>query len=339
MTEELPPIPARTLPLAATSPGKCIVFGEHAVVHGAPELVFALDLETQVFVRAADVTRLNGSPRAVDEHPYFARALSSMWAEGPPIDVRAVSRIPRSAGLGSSAAFVAALAAALGAATGGIDRATLAGRSFEIERGAQGVGSPGDTTAVVGGGFLSINGGSGAPLWTVENGDRVWQVRRVTDPGWVWVVAHSGIPRSTADAVRAVAARLERADGPTLLAEFRQVAEDGMRAVDHADRTAVAELLRRNHELLREVGVSHPRLEELLAAAAPAAEGGKLTGAGAGGSIVLLPIPGKETELVRRLARAGGLAFVVRPSAEGAALIEPGAEGGVPGLTSGTRSE
>jgi|HubBroStandDraft_1064217.scaffolds.fasta_scaffold11267_4 mevalonate kinase len=322
MDELLPPVPSRGLPIAAKAPGKCIVFGEHAVVHGAPELVFAIDLETQVFVRSSPVTQLNGDPHAVEHNPYFARAMTSLWPDGAPIDVRAVSRIPRAAGLGSSAAFVAALASALGAATGGIDRPTLAHRSFEIERSAQGVGSPGDTTAVVGGGFLSINGGSGAPLWTVEEDGRRWEVRRVTDPGWVWVVAHSGIPRSTADAVRAVGERLARPDGASLLAQFRKVAEDGIRAIERADRVAVAELLTRNQELLREVGVSHPRLEELMRAAAPAAEGAKLTGAGAGGSIVVLPVPGKETELVRRLARAGGLPFVVRPAPEGAGLIE-----------------
>lgn len=322
MTESLPPIPSAALPLGARAPGKCIVFGEHAVVHGSPELVFALDLETQVFVRTSTETRLNGDARAGESNPYFARALASLWPEGPPLEVRVVSRIPRAAGLGSSAAFAAALTVALGAATGGIDRPTLARRSFAVERGAQGVGSPGDTTAVVGGGFLALNGGPGAPLWTVDDGARTWEVRRVADPGWNWVVAHSGIPRSTADAVRAVGERLARPDGPSLLVQFREVAETGIRAVGRGDRTEVARLLDRNQALLREVGVSHPRLEELLRAAAPAADGAKLTGAGAGGSIVALPQEGKETELVRRLARAGGLPFVVRPSASGASLIE-----------------
>lgn len=323
MEEVIPPIPGRELPVAARAPGKCILFGEHAVVHGAPELVFAIDLETQVFVRPGIVTQLNGDTHATEHNPYFSRAIASLWADGPPIEVRSTSRVPRAAGLGSSAAFVAALASALGSATGGIDRPTLAGRSFQIERGAQGVGSPGDTTAVVGGGFLAVNGGSGRPLWQVEGGDRRWEVRRVTDPGWIWVVAHSGIPRSTADAVRAVGERLARPDGPALLEEFRRVATDGIRAVERGERGTVAQLLGRNQELLREVGVSHPRIEELLRAAEPAAEGAKLTGAGAGGSIVVLPIPGKETELVRRIARAGGLPFVVRPSLIGAGLLEP----------------
>lgn len=144
----------------------------------------------------------------------------------------------------------------------------------------------------------------------------------MSDPGWVWVIAYSGIPRSTADAVRAVGARLSAPGGAELLEEFRRVANEGIEAVSRGDRPAVAELLRRNQELLREVGVSHPRLEALIEAASPASEGSKITGAGAGGSVVALPIPGKETELVRRFARAGALPFVVRPTAEGASLVE-----------------
>jgi mevalonate kinase len=322
VTEPLPPIPARGLPLSARAPGKCIIFGEHAVVHGAPELVFAIDLHTQVFVRTGEGYRLNADPEAVQRNAYFRTAIERTWADGPPVDVRAVTRIPRAAGLGSSAAFTAALVASFAAAQGGIERPVLAQRSFEIERGAQGVGSPGDTSAVVGGGYLAINGGPGDPLWTVRSEDHAWEVRRVPDPNWVWVVGHSGIPRATGDAVRSVGRRLAAADGPALLGEFTRVAREGIDAVARGDRPRVAELIRRNQELLREVGVSHPRIEALIEAAAPAAEAAKLTGAGAGGSIVALPSPGKEAELVRRLARAGGLPFVVRAAAEGVALVE-----------------
>jgi len=322
VTDELPPIPPHPLPVSARAPGKCILFGEHAVVHGAPELVVAIDLHTQVLVGPSSVTSLNHDPDATAKNPYFREGLARAWPDGPPIEVRAVSRIPRAAGLGSSAAFAAAFAAALGAARGGLGRPELAQRSFEIERGAQGVGSAGDTTAVVGGGYLAVNGGDGPVLWTVAGADRRWTVRRVADPKWSWVVCHSGIPRATGPAVRAVGARLARPDGPTLLAEFDRVARDGIRAVGAGDRPAVAELMRRNQELLREVGVSHPRLEALIAAAEPAAEAAKLTGAGAGGSIVALPRPGREADLVRRLARAGGLAFVVRAEPNGAALVD-----------------
>jgi len=200
-------------------------------------------------------------------------------------------------------------------------RAPLAQRSFEVERAAQGVGSPGDTSTVVAGGFVAVNGGPGEPLWTIRSSDQTWEVRRVTEPGWVWVVAYSGVPRSTADAVRAVTARLAAPGGPELLSDFRRVATEGIDAVGRGDRPKVADLLGRNQALLREVGVSHPRLEALIEAARPAAEGCKVTGAGAGGSVVALPVPGKETELVRRFARAGALPFVVRPVREGASLV------------------
>jgi mevalonate kinase len=231
------------------------------------------------------------------------------------------SRVPRAAGLGSSAAFCAALAAGLAAARGGVSRAELAERAFAVERGAQGVGSPGDTAAAVGGGYLSLNGPGGDAVFQFAEGDRSWTARRVPDPSWSWVVAYSGIPRSTADAVRAVGRRLAEPDGPGLLDEFQRVAEEGIAAVRAEDRIEVGRCLDANHRLLVQVGVSHPRLEALLAAARESIVGGKLTGAGAGGSVVVLPHPGRELEAARRMARAGGLPFVVRPEPNGAALV------------------
>ncbi|MGP8077792.1 MAG: mevalonate kinase [Thermoplasmata archaeon] len=323
--EPLAPIPPRPLPVSAIAPGKCIVFGEHAVVHGAPELLLAIDLTTQTLVRPAPrgTTILNADREALAHNPYFREAMSRAWERSaPPVEVRSVSRIPRAAGLGSSAAFAASLSAAFGAATGGIDRPGLAQRAFDIERAAQGVGSPGDTSASVAGGYVSLNGGSGDLLWTVTAAEQKWEVRRVEDPRWLWVVAHTGIARATGPAVRAVGERFRAAGGAALLEEFAALAREGIAAVGRGDRVRTAELMRRNQELLVEVGVSHPRLEALLAAAAPAAEAAKITGAGGGGSIVALPVPGSESDLVRRLARAGGLPFVVQPSARGAELLE-----------------
>ncbi len=325
--EPLAPIPSRPLPVSARAPGKCIVFGEHAVVRGSPELLFALDLDAQVVVRPAPRIELNSDPRGIEENPYFRAALARGWPDPAPVSVRSVTQLPKASGLGSSAAFVAALSAALASASGGLERAALAQRAFDIEREAQGVGSPGDTSASVAGGFVTVNAGEGAPLWSVASGAERWDVRRVEDPGWVWVIGYSGVPRSTADAVRAVARRLEEPDGPRILEAFGDVARAGIEAVGRGDREATGRLLGRNQELLRTVGASHPRLEELLRAAGPAAEGAKLTGAGVGGSIVALPKPGQETELVRRLARAGALPFAVRCSPAGASLVEGAAPG------------
>lgn len=311
------------LPSSARAPGKCIVFGEHSVVHGGPELLFAIDLYTQVVVRAAAHTTLNADPGARTTNPYFRETLATLWAEGPTVDVRSVSRLPRAAGLGSSAAFLAALVTALSPDEQATDLPHLAQRCFELERAAQGVGSPGDTSASVAGGYLTVNSAAGARLWTVDAEAQHWQVRRLADPGWIWVVGYSGVPRSTAEAVHAVGRRLSAPDGPELLTRFATVAREGIAALEQGDRAAVAEALGANQGLLREVGVSHPRLEALLDAVAPAAQGAKLTGAGCGGSVLVLPVPGKEPEAMRRLARAGGVPFAVRPSPTGVEPIVP----------------
>jgi mevalonate kinase len=330
------PVPSGRLPLSVRAPGKCILFGEHAVVHGRPELVLAIDLYTQVTAQAATATSLNGDPEAPRSHRYLAEALRGADPPPPPMAITAVSRIPRSAGLGSSAAFSSAVATVLAALGGGISRPALAQRAFGIERGAQGVGSPGDTSASVAGGYLTINAGDGPVLWNVEAEGRRWTARRVADPGWSWAVAYSGVPRDTGATVRAVGERLAQPDGPALLERFERVALEGIQAVGAEERGRVGTLLRENQVLLREVGVSHPRLERLLAAVEECAEGAKLTGAGAGGSIVALPKMGRELETVRRLTRAGGVAFLVRPARQG---VEPIESRGAPPVEPAPRDE
>ncbi len=321
MTEALDGIPAAPLPISASAPGKAIVLGEHAVVHGAPELLFALDLRTQLIVQRGERTTLNGDAGALRSNPYLARGLERLAPTEGGLELSSVTRLPRAAGLGSSAAFVAALSAALGALGGGVGRPELAQIAYEVEREAQGVGSPGDTSAAVAGGFLALNATVGTLLWEVRGPSRTWTVRRVPNPGWGWVVADTGVARATAPAVEAVGQRLARPDGPELLDRFREVAQRGIAALVGEDREAVGASMRENQSLLREVGVSHPRLEALLEAAAPTCVGEKLTGAGRGGSVVALPKPGREIETVRRLRSAGASAFSVLPAADGARLL------------------
>ena len=311
-------------PMSVRSPGKFIVFGEHAVVHGAPELLVAIDLHLQVGVASAAEFRLNREPVERSANPYLRRALERFWPGGAPVAITTSSRIPRAAGLGSSAAFVAALGAAFGSASGGIARNLLAQSSFEVERGAQGVGSPGDTSAVVAGGCVAINSPAGTLLWETTAGDANWTARRLPDTGWVWVVAYSGIPRSTTEAVLRVGRRLGEADGPKLLQRFREVAAAGIDAWLREERSEVGRLMQENQRLLAEVGVSHPRIEALLSAVAPVAEGAKLTGAGCGGSIAVLPHAGREAEAVRRLARAGAVALAVRATTRGVDVVGSG---------------
>jgi len=310
---------ALELPIVARAPGKAVVFGEHAIVHGCPAVVMALDRFTHVRIERSDQPRLNGHAEDVARNPYLTAALARY--AGPALNVSVRSDLPRAAGLGSSAAFCAALTADLAAFVGGSSPAELAQSSFATERGAQGVGSPGDTSAAVAGGFISVNGGDGPVLWNATDGERSWTVHRLADPGWSWLVAYSGVPRNTAQAVRAVGRRLKETDGPRLLERFTEAALQGLAGIERKDRAAVGRSLTANQELLREVGVSHPRLEALLEAVAPMAEGMKLTGAGVGGSILALPKPGRELEASRKIAGAGGVPYTVHAARQGAEVV------------------
>jgi mevalonate kinase len=106
------------------------------------------------------------------------------------------------------------------------------------------------------------------------------------------------------------------------LDELAGLALEGLDGLIAEDREAVGARMDQAHACLARLGVSHPRLEALRAAVRDSADGSKLTGAGAGGSVLVLAKPGREAETLRRLARAGAVAYAVRTAARGASLVE-----------------
>jgi len=93
--------------------------------------------------------------------------------------------------------------------------------------------------------------------------------------------------------------------------------EIALRAVEALKRRSpdpeeIGALLSLHHAYLRDdYQVSHPAIERLLEAGFSAgALGGKLTGAGLGGCVLLLA-PGREREVARAIRRAGGIPYIV----------------------------
>ncbi|HEY0133603.1 MAG TPA: hypothetical protein VGB85_05970, partial [Nannocystis sp.] len=106
------------------------------------------------------------------------------------------------------------------------------------------------------------------------------------------VLIPSGIPRSTATQVGKVRARLER--HPTILrptlSALAAAAEAGIEALARHDLDALGEILNIAHSLLGAIDVSSPALDALqVTALAAGARGAKLTGAGGGGCLLVLP--------------------------------------------------
>ncbi|MEN3037466.1 MAG: galactokinase family protein, partial [Candidatus Methanosuratincola petrocarbonis] len=142
---------------AASAPGKVILFGEHAVVSGAPALGTAIDLRARVSVEPlpgkAEINiqglglRLSGfsidsdgrvvSLGSSEEAAAAARYVSAVVRALDVRDVRITvsSDIPVASGLGSSAAIVVATLAALSHHMGiDMDVKSIAAEAHRIEK-------------------------------------------------------------------------------------------------------------------------------------------------------------------------------------------------------------
>ncbi len=287
------------LPSSADAGGKVILLGEHFVVYGVPALAVPLtDARTTVTVEPGPPTLqtdLEGDHRDVAERVLRA-ALKLVGLARPPGTVRVRSDIPVGFGLGSSAAFSAALLAALVESTGQVMSVDEHNRlTHELECVVHGRPSGIDDTVVTR--ARAVRFVRGEPFRLI----------RPSAPLSL-VLGSCGYPGPTRAAVASVRrwADAHVARFGAILEEARGLVDAGQAAFEAGDAEALGPIMSRNHALLREVGVSTPELETLVSAALEAgALGAKLTGAGRGGFALALSTPGNEDAIIAAFERAG----------------------------------
>jgi len=302
--------------VAASAPGKLILFGEHAVVFGEPALCTAINLRAEVFVRPHQEWRADGG--SIDEPRYrYVKAAVAKAKTRVPMWIEVRSMVPSGAGLGSSAAVTVATLGALHGVAGVLDPPTIAREAFEVEHEVQGRASPIDTsTATAGGALLVLREPRDDLLWTIERDTRRWCLHRARLPDFEFVIGNTGISAATGPLVAKVKDRVERDPrAADMVREIGRITLEGLAALQRRDLVQAGRLMDRNHALLTELGVGHEMLDRLVAAARPSSYGAKLTGAGGGGSIVALTDRPEET--AQAIRAAGGKAFVVRPDSAG----------------------
>ena len=69
----------------AFAPGKCILFGEHAVVYGHPAVAVAIDSGVEVSLEASTAWSIEGNPFDSTRHPHISHILQDVFSyDGPP---------------------------------------------------------------------------------------------------------------------------------------------------------------------------------------------------------------------------------------------------------------
>src|SRR5256885_2461579 len=88
--------------MAASAPGKLILFGEHAVVFGEPALSTAINLRAEVYARPHTEWLADGASLDEPRFRYVKAAVAKARSDAPLwIEIR--SMVPSGSGLGSSA--------------------------------------------------------------------------------------------------------------------------------------------------------------------------------------------------------------------------------------------
>ncbi|MEX2605738.1 MAG: hypothetical protein WD708_00185 [Kiritimatiellia bacterium] len=315
------------------SPGKLILSGEHAVVHGCPALAMAVsagvdgireDLDVPLLrIQLPDRTSIDFPLSALAElleemrrrHHQFMKGqlavsevvespehlLAATAALAEPVSgaqLQFNSQLPPGSGLGSSAAYMLALLKALRPRW---DQARLFENAVRAESFQHGTSSGLDVAASLYGGLIHFHDARFDPLSETA----------AMPPFRVY---NSGRPlSSTGECVSAVSNRFPSSD--TIWSDFREVTGNTLACLQANDADGWRTCIRANHRLLCRIGVVPPAVQDHISALEQAGFAAKICGAGslrgdAAGMILvcgglLPPVPDKWTEMHLSLSEQG----------------------------------
>ena len=334
--------------LTASSPGKIILFGEHAVNRQQPAIATAVDL--RVFCRATtrddevytfcskphketcdreslmafkkEVDRLR-STSAFDDireraRDFFAPARYVLAhvierVDCPGLDIEWKSPLPIGSGLGSGAAASTAMVLASMESSGYHPKpdeiAFLAWQGDYIAHG--GIASSLDSGTCAYGGLIK---------YTVAEGPEPLPFGMSLP----LVIGDTQVQKNTATINTYVRKWLEA--HPARIHLFRDIGylvQQAVRALETGDLTTLGQLMN-IHQLIQEkIGTSCREIENLIEASIGAgALGAKISGSGGGGIIIALADYDHQAKVADAIEKAGGRSMAVKAGAEGT-HIEP----------------
>ena len=317
----------------ASSPGKLILSGEHAVVQGCPALAMAIDLEAKVSFKSVPENHLKISlperqtrcfplselkkelANTRKAHAAFLEGeLSFKYLMHEPETLLAVcagltdfssgaelcfeSNLPLGAGLGSSAAYILSLLMVLQPELSPNDLRKLA---VEGENFQHGRSSGLDVAVSLQGGMLQFEKGKATPL-------------SMTTPLPPFRVYHSGKPESSTGECVEQSQRFF-SKHPSLKQDFSEVTGKTIEALLAQDLESWQSCVRENHRLLCQVGVVPASVQKAISLLEQSGCAAKVCGAGsvlgsAAGMVLVLgddpqPLPESWQRLPLNLSLSG----------------------------------
>ncbi len=303
----------------ATAPGKVILFGEHAVVYGRPAMavpVLEVQAKAVLHSRRGDGFRivaanLERDYRLADAPPNNPLAkiicLTYQYLKQPlpsNLELRLTSTIPLGRGLGSGAAVSTAIVRALAMFYDHpLSAEEVSALVYEVEKIHHGTPSGIDNTVIA---FEQ-------PVYFVKG--KPIQRMHVSSP-FTLVIGDTGMVSPTHRVVGDLRSRWQ-ADPQQYEGYFDEISAITQQAriiieQPDSDLARLGKLMNENHEVLVRLGISSPKLEQLIQAAHQAgALGAKLSGAGWGGNMIALATPQTAKAIAKALTQAGAVGVIV----------------------------
>ncbi len=297
--------------ITSSAPGKIILFGEHAVVYGQPALAVPVtqvhaDVRIEeifspgVWINAPNIQLHSRLDSLAPSHPLAVTVKNTLSTLGVSylsgISILIRSSIPLASGLGSGAAVSVALIRALARYVGRpLTDEQVSALAFETEKLYHGTPSGIDNTVVA----------YAKPVYFVK--DQPPATFRVGQPFTI-VIGDTGIAAPTKETVADV--RRLWQENPARFATYFEtiggIVQTARQVIEAGLPDSLGPLMDENHALLRQMNVSSPALERLVAAArAAGALGAKLSGGGRGGNMIALTRPEITEAVVGSLKEAG----------------------------------
>jgi len=303
----------------ASAPAKIILFGEHFVVYGNPAILASINRRITVAAHTIKDNKIviESDIGAAGEYsnsgfnpikggkdareildPLYSAIRQILAARNQKIGIKidVVSKVPHGLGLGSSAASCVATAAAVDSLFDRPDRQKVCEWAIESERMIHNNSSGADCYVSTFGGLIHYSKSKG------------FKKMKSKSP-LSMVIASTGVRHSTGDLVASVKKFKDKNE--ILFSDLAKQASDictqAMAAISSGNKEKMGKLLSENQALLRQIGVSHEKADDLIDICNGAgALGAKITGAGGGGAVIALAASKQDSKKIAAKIKARG---------------------------------